>query len=76
VWHKDTKLPLTTVSVTNFLYFNLYKKTSFLKTMLAMYGFYSENIFWKNLTIFEPLSFAMNCVALVALSMAKRYQFY
>ena len=38
---------LTAVSVTIFHYLNLKQKNIFFKTMLAIYGFHSENIFYK-----------------------------
>ena len=44
---RSKTVPLTTVSVTIFHYFNS-KQKKFLQTMLAIYGYHLENDFWKN----------------------------
>ena len=65
---RTKSVPLKTVSVTNFLYFNLTQK-QFLQTMLVMYGFHLEKRFFAKILYEKPCNFELfiyliNCVFL------------
>ena len=63
MWHTKDFRVLWTTSFTNNL--SLLKDNQFLRKMLAIYGFHSENIVWKKLYTkktcnFEPFCFIIN----------------
>ena len=51
---------LTTVSV-SFFFISNFTTFQLLKTMLAIYGFHSENIFWRKLCIKKTMQFEPFC---------------
>ena len=53
IWYKGLRLPWTTSFSDNFSFISTSEKQTILRSILAVYGFHSENNFWE--CNFEPL---------------------